>query len=286
MKTEIYTMPMAEYLALPALSSGVAHTILSESPFHARYAQQFEREATSEMDIGTFAHAMLLEGGTAALVVCPFDDWRKNEAKQMRDDARALGKLPILQGKLAAVETMVKVAREYLAGSELKGVFDTGAPEQTMVWTETLDDGEILCKARADWLTADRRICLSYKTTAGSANPDVWIRTQLPSYDVATAFYERGVLAVCPDIEETRCVHLVQEQSAPYACSLVALSPMMADLAERKLERALSIWAQCQASGKYPAYPSRICYAEPKAWQVTETEEMLGEQELAGGIPA
>ena len=291
MKTGIHQLSMSEYLKLDALSSGVAHTILSASPMHAKFAQINERTATSEMDIGTFAHAMLLEGGTDALVIVDADDWRTKAAKEQRDAARAEGKLPILAHKLEAVEAMVKAARLYVAGSELSGIFSEGQPEVTMVWTETTDDGEVLCKARADYLRNDRRICLSYKTTAGSANPDMWIRAQLPNYDLATAFYARGVLAVCPDVEETRVVHLVQEQSSPYACSLIALSPALEDLAERKLDRALGIWAQCQATGQYPAYPTRICYAEPKSWQLQEFDEQeanreqLSADELKNGVP-
>lgn len=291
MKTGIHQLSMQEYLQLPALSSGVAHTILSASPMHAKFEQQNERVASSEMDIGTYAHALLLEGGTDALVAVDAPDWRTNAAKALRDEAHANGKIPILKHKLAAVEAMVKAAKEYLATSELAGILDAGDSEVTMCWTETTDAGEVLMKARADRLSADRRICLSYKTTAGSANPDQWIRTQLPSYDVATVFYGRGVLAVCPEVEDVAVVHLVQEQSAPYACSLVALSPALSDLAERKLERALDIWAACQATGKYPAYPTRICYAEPKPWQLGEFDEQednrarLTADELKGTVP-
>lgn len=292
MKTGLYpSMSMAEYLAIPALSSGVAHTILAASPAHARFEQQNERVASSEMDIGTYAHAMLLEGGHDGLVVVEADDWRTKVAKEARDAARATGKTPILAHKLAAVETMVAAARAFLLSSELGGILDNGRAEQVLVWTETLDAGEIFCKARPDFLTENRAICLSYKTTGGSANPDAWIRAQLPSYDMATVFYERGVLAAC-EVEQTQCVHLVQEQSAPFACSLVALSPALTDLADRKLERAMAIWAECQASGRYPAYPTRICYAEPKPWQVGEWDEQednrarLSADELKGGIPA
>jgi hypothetical protein len=84
--------------------------------------------------------------------------------------------------------------------------------------------------------------------------------------------YERGVRAVSAS-HECRVIHLVQEQSAPYACSLIGLSPAAHDLAERKLARALQIWSACQKTGKFPAYPLQICYAEPNPWQLAEAEE-------------
>lgn len=289
-------MTMAEYLSFKALSSGTAHRILAESPYHAWYGSVFNpaatREDSSAMDIGTYAHAMLLEGGTDALVIVDAKDWKTKAAQEARDVARFEGKLPILARKVAEAQDMVKAAQDYIAHSEIAGIFDNGAAEQTLIWTETCDSGEVLCKARADWLTADKRICLSYKTTAGSANPDIWIRTQLPSLDLATVFYECAVSEVFPQTEETRCVHLVQEQTAPYACSLIALSPALRDLAERKRDRAIALWADCIATGYFPAYPNRICYAEPKPWQEQQFEEQeahraqFTDDELRHGIPA
>jgi hypothetical protein len=263
---------MADYLALQAFSSGLGQTLLAKSALHAwtdsPWNPNRERDDSDAADIGTFAHACLLEGGTDALVICPFEDWRKNDAKEMREHARSVGRLPILQHKVPEVEAMVKAAKAYVASSEISGVFDTGAAEQTLIWNE----GDVLCKARPDWLTADRKICLSYKTTKGSAQPDAWIRTQLPGYDAGMVLYERGVRAVCK-VEATRLVHLVQEQAAPYSCSLIALSPAWYDLSERKLARALQIWSACLKTGKFPGYPTAICYAEPPSYLMSQALE-------------
>lgn len=272
-------LPMAEYLAIKAFSSGLGQHILSQSPLHAWVESPWnpdrERDDSSTADIGTFAHACLLEGGTDALVICPFDDWRKNDAKAMRDAARAAGKLPILQAKVPEVQAMVEAAKAFIAGSEIAPIFSAGAAEQTVIWNE----GDVLCKARPDWLNPQQQVCLSYKTTAGSAQPDAWIRTQLPGYDMGMVLYERGVKAAT-GAEQTRVVTLVQEQGAPYSCSLIGLAPAWQALAESKLNLALATWAACLKAGKFPAYPSRICWAEPKPWMMAEAEE----KELEGAI--
>ena len=111
MKQGIHQLTMQEYLALDALSSGVAHTLLTESPAHARFAQMSERTASKEADIGTYAHAMLLEDGHSGLAIIEADDWRTKAAKESRDEARAQGRLPILARKVPEVEAMVKAAR-------------------------------------------------------------------------------------------------------------------------------------------------------------------------------
>lgn len=219
------------------------------------------------MSIGSYAHACLLEGGCDTLVQVDADDWRTKDAREQRDAARAAGHLPILKRKVADVERMVHAALDYVEHSEIRGVFKTGEPEQVILFEEC----GVPCKARPDWLTADRRICLSYKTTAGSANPDAWIRTQLPSYDLASAFYESAVLSIAP-AADVEVVHLVQETAAPHSCALVALGPAFKELACRKLDMALKTWRDCEKRGKWPAYAGRIAYAEPLPWQETEVQ--------------
>jgi hypothetical protein len=271
---------MQEYLAIKAVSSGMLNCLLTQSPLHAWFDSPFNpqraREDSSVMDLGSYAHACLLEGDCQNLVVIEADDWRTKDARTARDTARASGKLPILKHKVAEVQRMVNAALEYVAHSEIAGVFDTGAAEETILFEQI----DVPCKARPDWLTADRSICLSYKTTAGSANPDAWIRAQLPQYDLAAAFYESAVLSIEPDVD-VQVVHLVQEQCEPYSCSLVALAPAFHELACRKLDMALKAWRDCARRNRWPAYPARIAWAEPKPWQIADADEreyrMLGE---------
>jgi PDDEXK-like domain of unknown function (DUF3799) len=279
MKHGIYSdLPMRAYLDELAFSSGLAQTLLSKSPLHAWTESPWnparERDDSSTADIGTFAHAVLLDGGTDSLVICPFDDWRKKDAQQMRDVAREQGKLPILERKVDEVNLMVQRANTFIANSELVGLFSTGEAESTVIF----DAAGVRCKIRPDWLTADRKICLSYKTTPGSAQPDAWIRTQLPLYDIGITLYEYGIDAVCNPNPGCRVVTLVQEQKPPFSCSLIGLAPAWAALATAKLSQALAIWRECLEAGKWPAYPSRICWAEPKPWMLAEAEERQQEE--------
>lgn len=281
MKTGIYDMPMSDYLAIDALSSGVAHTILSASPMHARFEQTEERKASSKMDIGTYAHKLLLEGNSDGLVICPFADWRKDAAKEMRDAAWADGKLPILVDNVAAVEAMVKAAREYVADSEIAGIFDSGKPEQTIVWQE----GDILLKARPDWLSDD--YLLHVKTTGASVSPRPFSRLAANSgYDFALAFYMRGLQAVKPDADVNHVI-LAIEQTAPYACKLFDLTAARRDVANMQVVIAIQTWMRCQSGGKFPAYDGTIHSIDIQTWELAQAEEdMLTDDELNGGIPA
>lgn len=292
MKPGIFpALKMSEYLALKALSSGRCNILLTQSPFHALHDEGSPPSEVSE--IGTAIHDGLLEG-VDRIVPVPADDWRTKLAKEARDLARAEGKIPMLSRKVDQVMQAIEAARDYMHGSELS---DEWAAEHdvelTMVWKE----GKIFCKARADWLARDRSLLIHVKTTAGSAQPESWIRNQLSpaGYDVAAAFYERGLYASEKGVglNAPTSVFLIIEQQPPFGCSLVGLSPAMMDLATRKADRAIRIWQECHETGHFPCYPSRIAYAEPMPWQVAneEAEQFMAERpgfnekELEGGIP-
>ena len=282
-------VPMAAYLADPtpgiSLSSGCVHTLLTQSAFHAwcghpKNPKRVPGDESAVMDIGTIAHEMLLEGSEdCAVVLDPRDypgkrggipDGYTNDAiRAARDEARATGKKPVLLKDMQRIRPMVAAAHDFIEHSELRGVFAEGAAEQVAVCEE---DG-VWMRARPDWLTRDGLLHVSFKTTPGSAEPESFIRGRLFSlgHDTALAFYGR-VIAGATGTMPSSCL-LVQETSAPYACSLISLAPALADLAESKVSRAINEWRKCLQRQLWPSYPSRICYAEPKPWQLAEEEE-------------
>lgn len=290
----IYKLPMPEYLSMLAFSSGMAHRILTQSPRHAWIDSPWnpnrESEDNAASDLGTVAHDVLLEGGTGIIERIDPNDypakngnipdgWTNNAIRAARDAARAAGKIPLFPADADAVTAMVEAAHEFLATSELAGVFATGAPEQTIVW----QDGATLCKARPDWLNAD--VCLHVKTTKRSVHPAAFERMAINmGYDVSLAFYARG-------IERERHLILAIEQGPPYACKLFGLSSAQADISARKVERAINTWATCMKANRWPAYDGSVHYIEPTPWDMAKAEhdmveaEQFSDDELKDGVP-
>lgn len=276
---------MQDYLLHRGLSASKIHTLLTQSPRHA--VTDTGGEPSDASDMGMAIHDGLLEG-IDRIAAIEADDWRTKAAKEQRDAARADGRIPMLARKVAQVEAAITAAKSFIETTELAGIFTRGKPEQTAIWNE----GELICKARPDWLTDERDVILHVKTTQGSAEPSSWIRNQLVSngYDLASEFYARGLAEFAGiGFNDFKSVFLVIEQNEPYGCSLIALSPAMADLASRKVDRAINIWRECKRTGKYPAYSSQIHYAEPLPWHLAEQEEKeltaFSEHQLEGGIP-
>lgn len=274
MKQGIHRIPMAQYLAdpceQPSLSAGLANTLLTHSPLHARHehpklSPHYAPKEDTKFDIGTAAHSMVLEGDDKVAVI-EFDDWRKKEANEQRAQARANGLIPLLAKHYEAVRKMVSVARSFMLECEIAPQLAGSDAELTILWQR---DG-LWLRARPDLWSKDRSVLVNYKTSE-SAEPNGFIR-RMPSlgYDLSAAFYEDGAAAVG---HKAREFFIAQEITPPYSCSLIGLDPAMREVARGKFDQAFSIWARCMKEDRWPAYPLTISYAEPTSWEMDRHEE-------------
>ena len=276
MKPGIIQCSMSEYLAIEALSSGDCHVILTKSAFHALHR---ERDPSEVSDLGTAIHDGLLEG-VDRIVMVQHDDWRTKAAREARDAARAEGKIPMLERKVAQVLNAIEAAKAFVSESEIAGCFDDGKPELSATW----DEAGVICKARPDLLSPKWHV--SVKTTAGTANPGYWARYGLSSmgYDTNLMFYERGLVANGRNVESRI---LMIEQEPPHGVSLLGLDPGRREYASARAQRAINIWRKCKQTGKYPSYPIETCFAAVNPWEeaaeeearlIMEYDETLGDQ--------
>ena len=268
----IYQIGAAEYHRdsvgpAPSLSASIAHILLNQSAWHAWFAHPrlnpaYERQDDERFDLGTAAHAYLLEGESGFTII-QAPDWRTKLAKEARDDARRDGKIPLLADRWGDVQGMALAAGQQLdVNEDPPRPLANGRPEQTLVWQE---DGA-WCRARLDWLHDDRKTIDDLKTTGASANPDVWTRALFGAgHDVQAAFYLRGLKALTGITAAFRFV--VQETFPPYALSVIGLAPEALEIGARKVEYAIRLWRHCLALGEFPGYPTRVCYADPPPWE-------------------
>jgi len=264
----------------PSLSASIAHLLCSASPAHARAAHprlnpEHRREEKERYDIGTAAHAILLEGEAAVEVVVA-SDWRTRDAREQRDAARAAERIPLLASVFDEVQAMVAAVREQLAEHHAEPpLFTDGQAEQTLVWEEP---GGVMCRARLDWLRHDRTAVDDLKTTSRSANPEAYSRALFSvGGDVQAAFYVRAVQELTGETPEFRWV--VVETQPPFALSVVAPGPDVLSIGASKVRYAIETWRRCLASDSWPGYPSEICWAtlppyEEARWLEKELREM------------
>lgn len=290
----ISALPMEAYLALPAVSASLLKTIITECPRKAWFKSWLNPDGkiddpTKATDTGSVAHMILLEGHSDGVETIDPNDhpaektgnipdgWTNKSIREARDNAIADGKIPMLKDAMINVEAMVQEARRFL-DEEVRiqepavwSLFqpDGGESESTCIW----QDGPTLCRIRPDRISADRKVIGDYKTTKRSAEPDQWGRTQLVGmgYYVSAAFYRRGILAQCG--VQPEYFYLVQEQDAPYLCSLSGIDPQKWEIGKSKIEYALRLWQQCVETNAWPGYPARIVYPETPPWELARWQE-------------
>lgn len=282
----IHSIPLAEYVADPApspsLSSGISRALLEESPLHAfhkhpRLNPHYQQDHKTAFDLGTVAHAILLEGDYKKIAVVNATDWRTKEAKEARDEARANGMTPILVEQMTEVELMVEEAKRAIADSELASVFtpDGGDSELTLIWQ---DASGVWCRSRPDRLSKDRRIIVDYKTTGASAEPNAWTKGPMigNGCDLQAALGLRGIKAITGQ-DGCKFVFLVQESIAPYAVSFVGFGEQFKFYADTRIDRAIKLWGRCLKTNHWPGYTNRIAWVSPPQYKCNEWDAQIEE---------
>ena len=265
----------------PSLSSSCAKEMLSRSPLHAWFkhprlggAKDEDEEETVEKsskakETGTLMHRLLLNAG-ADIVVCPFDSWRKADAKAMCDEIKLAGNIPVLPPALELAQARAATVRKRLDDMGYDYVFRDGLKECVIVWQEK----DIWLRAMIDNLIIDEDSrtaeIFDLKTTAKSAHPSACsnlIRSL--GYDLSKAFYERAVAAVRPDLNgRIKFRWIFAEVEEPNAVTPVEINGEWATIAYSKCDRAINLWRACMQTDKWPAYTNELVKLEPKPWQL------------------
>lgn len=275
-----HRIQMAKYLAdpcvVPSLNASIAQVLLNESPrkawhSHPKLNPAFQdKRDEGKFDIGIASHAMLLEG-IDVIETCDFDDWRKKEAQERRDAARAAGKIPLLRRHRDAVVAMVSTAEAFIKHSEVGEYWPDAESEITAVCEER----GVWMRCRMDKVTKNRRFIFDYKSTT-DATPEPFSRQLVRmGYHIQEAFYRRiarNLGAVGP-----RFVFLAQSVEPPYECSLHGCDEALQEIAEAEVERAVTMWRQCVSTKQWPSHGARIHWALPPTYMMKEHEMRLQE---------
>lgn len=251
-----------------ALSSSIAHVLLTQSPRHAweqhpRLNPNYARTEDEKFDVGNVAHELILEGVSRA-VRLDFADWRTNTAKAARDEAREAGQIPLLADQYERVLEMVSAVRLQLSAHRADPpLLTAGMFEQSIRWT----DGGVECKARLDWLRADYSAIDDLKTTSRSANPYAYARNLYQhGGDIQAAAYVRAVEQLGFGMPRFRWI--VVETAPPYALSVIEPGADVLAVGADKWDAALRQWRELlEQPEPWPGYPLDVVTAELPPWE-------------------
>ena len=258
----------------PSLSQSLAKILIDRSPLHAAVAHP--RLTVQETDddeaekyvkakaIGDAAHKIMIGRGKD-LAVCKTDSWRSDKAKELRADAEAAGKMPILTKHLDTAHKIVFAAREQIEDHEEADCFKSGAGEVALIWQE----GPIWFRCLVDWLHDDLRTVDDFKTTGMSvAEHVIAMRAADAGWHIQAAMIERGLDALDPENAGRRRYRFIaQEQDAPFALNVMVMTEHWLTMGRKQLQHAVNIWSQCIATGKWPGYAPYAVTPEFPGWK-------------------
>jgi hypothetical protein len=281
MKSGIHQgIPSATYHAdcadEPSLSSSIAKLLLERPPYwawaaHPKLNPEWKpAEPKAAFDIGSSAHALLLENGKDIMVIAA-DNWLTKDAKAKRDDARGLGFTPVLTKEYEKTQEMSRIATEFLASY---GIDVSNTDNECTMIAEV--DG-VLCRTRADIFMPNRII--DYKTTGLSL--DVFNKQASKfGYDLQAAMYMR----VAQELgEKCEWLFLVQETVAPYPVQLFRPTLEFLEVGKRKFAQALSIWRDCILTDEWEGYPRDIQLLDAMPWDLNDLNQEH-EDNLLNGV--
>lgn len=234
------------------LSASGAKAILEDSLGDFRY-NQTHAVHKDVFDAGTAAHELVLEGEFRSVKVLEFADYKTKAAQEAKKDAYAEGLTPMLERDLVDIRGMAKAIRNNV---DAMALLEAGQPEVSAFFTDPVT--ELECRTRFDWLpeidTSKRLVIPDYKT-AKSANPRKFRKDAANyRYHQQAAWYE-DTLPILGMHHDVKMLFIVQEKTAPYASSVVQLSPRdlelgraLNDLARRKFKHSLE-------TDHWPFYP-------------------------------
>ena len=281
MKSGIHQgIPSATYHAdvcdSPSLSSSIAKLLLERPPYwawaaHPKLNPDWKpAEPKAAFDIGSAAHALLLENGKDIMVIAA-DNWLTKDAKAKRDDARGLGFTPVLTKEYEKTQEMSRIATEFLASYGI----DVSKTDNECTMIAEVDG--VLCRTRADIFMPGRII--DYKTTGLSL--DVFNKQASKfGYDLQAAMYMRVAAELG---EKCEWLFLVQETVAPYPVQMFKPTLEFLEVGKRKFAQALSIWRDCILTDEWEGYPRDIQLLDAMPWDLNDLNQEH-EDNLLNGV--
>ena len=239
------------YHALPALSPSQIK-VLGRSPLH--YFDQFRAEdrerpePTAAMQLGTALHTAVLEpelwDATVAVPPHAFDRRTKAGKELAAEFERAAeGKIVLSPDDADRVRRMADAVHKHPAAKFLLDL--PGRREASYTWKDPATGLE--CKTRPDWHSEDRRLVVDVKTTKDASREEFAKSIANFDYHVQAA-WNQGAL------EAEQFLSLCIESERPYAVAVYPASGALIAAGQRRIEAAMTLLAECQASGVWPGY--------------------------------
>ncbi len=258
------------------LSPSFAHTLLDRSPLHAwsesRQGGNEREEPTPAMLRGLVVDALFF-GHPERVYEVPFDDYKKDKAKEAKAAALAAGQIPCLSKNLHEITVALGIQQAVLQDEYGIVVAGRGESKKEIEWAS---GNGALCKGEIDHLDLPGNWINELKSTE-NAHPGFRGRNAVEAgQDIQMAAYLEGVTTLHPETSgRMRFRWFFLEPSPPYAVVVAMPSGEMLELGRQRWIRATYIFRECVESGIWPGYTKKgeVATLHPPGWAMSQELE-------------
>lgn len=250
----------------PGISSSGLRTIESKTPMHywaSSYLNpnRIEPEPKDHFTFGDAAHKLLLgeSGFKDRFAVRPdqWKDWRKDAAKEWRDEQQSAGKLVLVPEDLKIIR---HIANQLAADPLVKSGILQGLVEHSLIWKDRKTG--VWLRSRPDVVPAADGILVDLKTTTDASPEAREAAVRKFGYAMQGALAGDAMSAVL-GMTMTDFVLVWIEKKPPYAVSVSPVDNEWIYWARRQLRRAIDTFARCLEHGEWPGYEGESTTSMP-----------------------
>lgn len=256
-KTGVYDLTMAQYHGQPAdalcMGSSDAVILTNATPAHLQAAWHEDDDGSKASDLGTVIHALILEPHRAdkQLAVVSADDWRTKAARELREDARARGRTPILEKDLDGARNAVQCVMDHPVAAQL---LSEGQAERS--WFAKDKTTGLYKKCRPDFFTTGR-VIVDVKSVASCA-PEFLQRRVFDGGWFQQAPWYCDVVERVDGAPANGYCWICVEQRPPHAVVVRRPPDTVLMHGHRLNQEAFATFARCVATNSWPAYGEEI----------------------------
>jgi len=249
---------------------GISNTdlgLLLRSPAHYMAKDSFVE--TAAMLLGRAFHTLILE---PELFDAEFAIWdgpsrATTKGKEMWAEFQIehAGKDVITPKQEVDARAMAKSA---LAHPGARVLLDGATREQSLFWRD--EETGVLCKCRHDCILPDGT-GVDFKSTIDARREKFFKSAYDLGYHRQGDFYSEGRRRAL-GIDDAPFIWFAIEKTPPFAVKLHFMDEAQAELGNVEWRKAVRIYAECDAAGKWPAYSPDIEALGLPAWAAKPTE--------------
>jgi len=243
------------------------------TPAHVRYEMDHPTEPTDAMRLGAAVHTCVLEPHLFGRLYLRgiAGDGRTKAVKDARE-ALAAEHPGATVLKPDDYATCLAIREAIAAHPHTAHLLD-GEREFSAAWVDSATG--VYCRGRFDALARGLGAITDLKTTA-DASPFRFPATIYQyGYHIQAAMYLRGAKTLGVDADSFAIVAV--EKTPPYAVAVYQLAGAAIYDGERELAPLLERWAECEASGIWPGYPTEVVQLDLPTWAPKQITARLGD---------